>query len=128
MVSLTPQLAATRRYAPPLFTDARLDRRGAAIRQVNRRAVDYAHSAGFGVDDVYPGAMSMIRSLAPMSGFEMGEFALAAGLHPADLYPFGAEMTSASWSWSRTLLGVAVGAMLGGPVWAAAGGLLGGVR
>lgn len=125
---MTPQLAAARHYAPPLIIADRLDRRGAPLRQVNRRAVDYVRSAGFGVDDVYPGGMAMIRSLAPVNGLEMGEFARAAGLHPADLYMFGAEAPASGWDWRWTMIGAALGAMFGGPVWAAAGSLLGGVR
>ena len=131
-MNLTPQLAAARHYAPPLIVAGRLDRRGAPLRQVNRRAVDYARSAGFGVDDVYPGGMAMIRSLAPTGGLEMGEFARAAGLLPIELYSFdtfGVETpSSSSWDWRWTAIGAAVGAMLGGPMWAAAGSLLGGVR
>ena len=126
---MTPQLAAARHYAPPLIVAGRLDRRGAPLRQVNRRAVDYARSAGFGVDDVYPGGLAMIRSLAPTGGLEMGEFARAAGLLPSELYSFGAETPSpAAWDWRWTMFGAALGAMFGGPVWAAAGSLLGGVR
>lgn len=125
------QIAAARRYAPPLFTVSKIDRRGAKLRSVNRRAVDYAHRAGMSVETVYPGAMGSIRALAPPMGSpEASAFVAATGLAEGDVYPiFGGEVSSARrWRWGWVAMGILVGAALGGPLGAAAGGLLGATR
>jgi len=129
---MTPaQLAAARRFAPPFIVTGQADRRGAKLHYVNRRAVDYASNAGFGLEDVYPGAGRALRLLAPPEGApEVDAFARAAGLTPADVYPaFAGESGGTAkrrWGWRWALVGALVGAALVGPVGAAAMGVAGG--
>ena len=106
---LTPaQLEATRRYAPPLFVVGQLDRRGAKLRQLNQRAIDYASSAGSTLMEVYPQ--------------QIGD------LYRIDDSKFEGESVSSGWRWGLSTLGFAAGACIGGPIWALAGGLLGGLQ
>ena len=124
---MTPiPVEAARRYAPPLITTGSLDRRGANLRQVNRRAVDYALNAGFGVEDVYPGGLGKIRALAPLWGSpEAFTFAGAAGLAVRDVYPPAPapkNVRRRRWKWF--VAGILLGAAFGGPLGAVAGGLL----
>jgi hypothetical protein len=140
MISTAAKLAATRRFAPPLVTTGRVDRRGANMRLLNRRAVDYARNAGFGVEDVYPDAVGTMRALAPPMGSpEAGAFVRAAGLSFRDVYPpliscvggdkaLGLRRPS-RWRWAT--VGFFVGAVIAGPIGAAVGvtvGLIGGGR
>ena len=129
------QIAAARQYAPPLVTAGRTDRRGAVLRSVNRRAVDYARRAGLRMEDVYPGGLATVRAMAPSPGSpEAAAFASAAGLRLGELYPpaFAGEASRRRWRWGWMALGVLVGAALAGPLGvplgAVAGGLIGGSR
>jgi hypothetical protein len=128
-MDLATQIAAARRFAPPLTTIGRADRRGARVRLLNRRAVDYAKRAGLGVWDVYPEGLMAVQAMAPEQGSaESGTFAAAAGLELADVY-FGSEVKPIKrrWCWSWAAVGVLVGAALVGPIGAVvglAGGLL----
>jgi hypothetical protein len=131
MVTAT-QITAARRFAPPLVVAARVDRRGAKLRTVNRRAVDYATRAGMRLEDVYPGGLGVVRSMAPGRGSsEAAAFAAAAGLGLGELYPpstFAGEIPRKRWRWGWMAVGAFVGAALLGPVGAVAGGLIGGTR
>ncbi len=129
------QIAAARRFAPPLVVKSRVDRRGAKLRSVDRRAVDYARRAGLRVEDVYPGGLATVRAMAPSQGTpEAAAFASAAGLGLGELYPtmFAGEAPGRRWRWGWMALGVLVGAAfvgpLGVPLGAVAGGLIGGAR
>jgi hypothetical protein len=128
---VTPaQIEAARRFAPPLMTVGRADRRGARLRSVNRRAIDYAQRAGFSLEDVYPHGLTAVRALAPTAGTpEAPAFVAAIGLPLGEIYPtsFSGESKS-PWRWGWAVAGFAVGAMAGGPIWAVAGSLLGGFR
>ena len=132
MPATAVQIAAARRFAPPLITLDRLDKRGAKLRQVNRRAVDYAHRAGLSVEEVYPEGLWMLRALAPAAeSVEAGAFMRTTGLRSDELYPpFGGEMTGkrGGWRWGWAVVGALVGAALVGPIGAVAGGILGGAR
>jgi hypothetical protein len=130
-----PQITAARQYAPPLVTVSQLDRRGAKLRCVNRRAVDYARNAGMGVETVYPGGMSQVRRLAPARGSpEAAPWVKAVGLRASDVYPpssggsFAGETVSRKRRWGWTAVGLFVGACLAGPLGAMAGGLIGVTR
>lgn len=105
-MALTPtQLQAARRFAPPLFTPGQVDRRGASLRQLNPRALGYVANAGAGLAEVYPDQAGLILDSVP---------------------DFSGEMPG--WRWGLSALGFAAGACLGGPIWALAGGLLGGLQ
>jgi hypothetical protein len=124
------QIAAARRYAPPLLVTTRVDRRGAKLRQINRCAIDYARRAGLAFEDVYPGGTAVVRRLAPPKGsHEAKAFARASGLSHRTL--FGGEIESEEplrWRWRWAAVGAIVGAALAGPIGAVAGGLIGGTR
>jgi len=125
-----PQIAAARQYAPPLFVTGQLDRRGAKLRLVNRRAVDYAHRAGMSVETVYPGATGSIRALAPPMGTpEARAFVAATGLSIGEVYAsdFSGERVL-RWRWGWAVVGFAVGAVILGPIGAAVGAVVGGTR
>lgn len=122
------QIAAARRFAPPLITTGQIDRRGAKLRYVNRRAIDYARRAGLTLTDVYPDGLAAIRALAPAPGTDAEVlFARDLGLPPS---AFGAELAIPvrRWCWGWALAGALLGAMVVGPVGALAGGVFGGVR
>jgi hypothetical protein len=126
-----PQITAARRYAPPLLIVARVDRRGAKLRQVNRCAVDYARRAGLAFEDVYPGGTDAVRRLAPPKGtHEAKAFARATGLSHRTI--FGGEAVGLEeplrWRWRWAAVGAIVGAAFAGPIGAVAGGLIGGTR
>jgi hypothetical protein len=129
------QIRAARRYAPPLVTSGRVDRRGAILRSVSRRAIEYAAAAGMSVEDVYPGEIAAARALTPRAGSaESVEFLRVTGLREAEVYPpvvaIGWDLLPSRrrWRWGWIAVGVIVGAALAGPVGALAGGLIGGVR
>ncbi len=126
------QIAAARRWAPPLVVQLQADRRGARLRAVNRRAVDYARRAGMRLEDVYPGGLATVRALAPPPGTAAATtFLRTTGLSAAAVYPPPAMSGEASaqkgWRWGWAALGVLAGAALGGPAGAAVGGVLGAV-
>jgi hypothetical protein len=126
------QIEAARRYAPPLITVGQVDRRGARLRQVNRRAVEYVSRAGLALEDVYPGAAGTIRALAPPMGSpEAPMFVRVTGLTAADVYPpatFAGEAPKARWRWGWATAGFLVGAACVGPVGALVGAIIGGAR
>jgi hypothetical protein len=135
MVATAAQLEAARRYAPPLITVGQIDRRGARLRQVNRRAVEYVQHAGLALEDVYPGARGTIRALAPPMGSpEAPMFVRATGLPSADIYPggalatFGGETSRARWRWGWATAGFIVGAVVVGPIGAVVGAVIAGAR
>jgi len=136
---MTDKLLAARRFAPPFIVAGRADKRGAKLHYVNRRAVDYVAHAGFGIEDVYPGAGKALRLLAPPAGSpEMGGFLRAAGLGMTDVYPaFAGDVMvgpgpRSRWRWGWAAVGAVLGAAFVGPMGAAAmgvaGGLMGGAR
>ena len=135
MLSMTDKLQAVRRFAPPLVVTGRVDRRGAPIRSVSRRAVDYTRSAGFGVEDVYPDAVGAMRALAPPMGSpEAPAFMRATGLSQREVYPpliscvGGMQVyPRRRWRWRWAAVGFLVGAALAGPLGAAAAGVAGGL-
>lgn len=144
MLTRDQKIAAARKFAPPLIVTAKVDRRGAALRTVNRRAVDYARRGGFRLEEVYPGGLAQVRAIAPPRGSpDADKFLRATGLSVAAVYPpphvlaaqrsrIGADApligaAPARWRWRWSALGAVAGAMAGGPVYAAAGLVLGGV-
>ena len=134
MISTQDKLAATRRYAPPLVVTGRVDRRGAVLRGVNRRAIDYTRSAGFGIEDVYPSGIEMVRAMAPpRDAPESAAFVRASGLSTGDVYPLiscvggAAAQPRRRWRWGWVVAGVLVGAALVGPIGAAVGVVAGGI-
>lgn len=132
MTLTSAQLEAARHFAPPLIVGARADRRGASLRGVNRRAVDYAARAGVPLDALYPEELATARVMAPPAGSpEAAPWLAATGLSAADVYPMGGEVPArprTRWRWGWALAGAVAGAALGGPVWAAVGSLAGGLR
>jgi hypothetical protein len=134
-VATAAQIAAARLYAPPLFVVEPFDRRGAQLRQVSPKAVEYARRAGLAVLDVYPNALGPIREMAPMAGsMEAARFVRAVGLRAEDVYPFAGEpgpapspsMRWAAWAVAGVFLGAvtvggAVGWLIGGSLGAIAG-------
>jgi hypothetical protein len=102
MITRAERIAAARRYAPPLVEVVRADRRGARLRQVSRRAIEYARNAGLTLGEVYPAARSQLGGLAPSV--------------------FGADPQPASqpWGWRAAALGLVLGALVG-PVTALVG-------
>ncbi len=130
------QIAAARRFAPPLIVMERVDRRGAKLRQVSRKAIDYVTHAGMVLEDVYPGGGVAVRELAPPEGTaEAAAFTRAAGLSMGDVYPavslavFSGEGSRRRWRWRWVVVGALVGAVFAGPIGAAvglAGGLVDG--
>lgn len=129
---MTPlQIAAARQYAPPLIVVGRVDRRGARLRRVSRRAVEYARRAGMPLEVVYPGGVIAVRRLAPMAGTpEALRFLRATGLPMGEVYPpvaFGGELRGKRrWPWIA--VGAAIGAMVGGPVGMVVGCAVGSLR
>lgn len=105
------QIAAARQYAPPLITTLQVDRRGARLRTVNQKALDYAQRAGLSLTDVYPGWQAQLYMLGQAPDVDI------AGEAPA---------TGRKWGWAAA--GFAVGAMAVGPIWALAGAALGALR
>lgn len=138
------QIEAARRFAPPLLVTEQVDRRGARLRHVNRRAVEYAQRAGMQLEDVYPGALAIVRAMAPPAGsIEAPTFVRAVGLRFIDVYPpAGAGIVVAGetpsqalrtrWRWVWPAAGLLVGAAVAGPVGLVVGGgfgvLAGGAR
>lgn len=105
MITRAQRIAAARRYAPPLIEVRQADRRGARVRQVSKRAVDYANRAGLALEEVYP---QVSQALARF------------GAEPLPIVvpqPLG---------WKLPALGLVLGA-LGGPVGAVVGVAIGGV-
>jgi hypothetical protein len=125
---MTPiPIETARHFAPPLFVVDTFDRRGAKLRCVNRRAVDYALNAGFGVEDIYPGGLGKIRSLAPVWGSpEAPAFVSATGLTTRDVYPprWTGSKPARRRRWGWLVAGLILGAAFGGPIGAITGGLL----
>lgn len=139
MLTAQDKLQAARRFAPPLVVTGRVDRRGASLRSVSRRAVDYTRSAGFGIEDVYPSGIRAVRAMAPPKDApEAAAFVRASGLRETDVYPLiscvgGMQVyPKRRWRWGWVVAGVIVGAALVGPIGAAvgvvAGGLVGAAR
>jgi len=128
----TQKLEAVRHYAPPLIVAEQLDRRGARLKSVSPRAVAYAKRAGFGLREVYPADTSRLRELAPASGTpDAVLYAWQLGLTPDEADDvFGAEPTPppTGWCWKCIVVGFAIGAVVAGPMGAAAGALLGAAR
>jgi hypothetical protein len=133
-MSISPvQIAAARKFAPPLITTGQADRRGARLRSVNRRAVDYARNAGIALADVYPLDIVTMRALAPSAdSIEASTFVYSAGLTADDVYPtevtFMGEGPRRHWRWGWAAVGALVGAVVAGPIGAAVGVIVGGVR
>lgn len=137
--TLTPQarIAAARAYAPPLVIVEPFDRRGARLRQVNAKAIAYAQRAGMSLEEVYPGAIAMLRALAPPPGtIEAARFARAVGLRVPDLYAVsggaggtsvGGERSRGRRRWAWIAAGLALGAATAGAGGALVGGAVGGL-
>ncbi len=134
MLTLETKLAATRRFAPPLMVTGQVDRRGASLRSINKRAVDYSRNAGFGIEDVYPSGIPAVRAMAPPPGTpEAAAFVRTSGLRETDVYPLiscvggSAIYPRRRWRWGWVVAGVLVGAALVGPIGAAVGVVAGGL-
>jgi len=141
MLDLGAKIAAARRYAPPLVVVAPIDRRGARLRQISRRAIDYTKNAGLKLLDVYPDALTAVRRMAPAAGTpEATNFVASIGLTTADVYPpatvsgerrvrMRRSGRAGRWRWAWAVVGAAIGGVVAGPIGLAVGGgvgLLGG--
>jgi hypothetical protein len=128
----TARIAAARTYAPPLVVVEAFDKRGARLRQVNPKAIGYAQRAGLKIEDVYPGALGFLRSIAPPQGtVEATRFVQSIGVPANDIYPTASISGEASprrrrrWLWVAA--GLVLGVVTGGVSGAVAGGVVGAI-
>jgi hypothetical protein len=96
------KISFTRKWAPPLWEIRQAHPKGARIRQVSRRAIEYTRAAGFELGEVYFGVESRGGAGVP------------------------ARPAARPWRWGLPALGLVLGALVG-PVGAVIGGLVGGV-